>query len=63
VLYAGDDVTDERAFAALDDAAGDVTVKVGAGETAARHRVAGPPDVAVLLDRLARLRSQRRAEP
>lgn len=40
VLYAGDDVTDEHAFAALDPQ--DVTVKVGAGETAARFRVADP---------------------
>jgi len=49
VLYAGDDATDERAFAVLDDDAGDVTVKVGAGRTAARHRVAGPLDLAELL--------------
>lgn len=40
VLYAGDDVTDEHAFAALD--ADDVTVKVGAGDTVARFRVADP---------------------
>jgi trehalose-phosphatase len=56
VLYAGDDVTDERAFAVLDDGAGDLTVKVGPGETVARHRVAGPPEVAQLLARLAELR-------
>jgi trehalose-phosphatase len=56
VLYAGDDVTDERAFAVLDDDAGDLTVKVGPGETVARHRVPGPPDVAALLGRLADLR-------
>ncbi|WP_318241250.1 trehalose-phosphatase [Cellulomonas avistercoris] len=40
VLYAGDDVTDEHAFAALDDQ--DVTLKVGAGQTVARYRVADP---------------------
>jgi trehalose-phosphatase len=56
VLYAGDDVTDERAFAVLDDDAGDVTVKVGPGDTAARHRVAGPPEVATFLARLVELR-------
>ena len=56
VLYAGDDVTDERAFAALDDDAGDLTVKVGPGETVARHRVAGPPEVAALLTQLAAIR-------
>lgn len=57
VLFAGDDVTDENAFAALDPAAGDLTVKVGDGETAAAFRVDGPPDVAALLHRLADLRS------
>jgi trehalose-phosphatase len=56
VLYAGDDVTDERAFAVLDDDAGDITVKVGNGDTAARHRVADPQAVAVLLQELAALR-------
>lgn len=53
VLYAGDDVTDERAFAALEPQ--DVTVKVGPGPTAARHRLADPAAVAVLLTDLADL--------
>ena len=53
VLYAGDDVTDERAFAALRP--GDLTVKVGAGPTLARWRVDGPAEVAALLSRLADL--------
>lgn len=53
LLYAGDDVTDERAFAALRP--DDVTVKVGAGATQARFRVADPAAVARLLDRLADL--------
>lgn len=53
VFYAGDDVTDERAFAALEPQ--DVTVKVGPGATAARHRVADPAAVAVLLDDIAAL--------
>ncbi|WP_340291031.1 trehalose-phosphatase, partial [Aquipuribacter hungaricus] len=52
VLYAGDDVTDEDAFAVLDPAAGDVGVKVGTGPTAAGYRVAAPEDVTVLLRRL-----------
>lgn len=43
VVYVGDDVTDEHAFAALGP--DDVTVKVGAGETIAQYRVAGPDDV------------------
>jgi hypothetical protein len=41
VLYMGDDVTDERAFAVLDDDAGDVTVKVGDGRP--RRGTASPP--------------------
>ena len=55
VLYAGDDVTDEHAFAVL--GADDVTVKVGDGDTAATHRVGAPEDVAALLERLVALRS------
>jgi trehalose 6-phosphate phosphatase len=47
VAYFGDDVTDEHAFERLGD--GDLTVKVGTGRTAARHRVEGPEDVAVAL--------------
>ncbi|WP_432544820.1 trehalose-phosphatase [Kineococcus sp. SYSU DK002] len=58
VLFAGDDVTDEDGFAALDPAAGDVTVKVGEGETGAALRVADPDEVAVLLGRLADLRAR-----
>ena len=54
VLYAGDDVTDERAFAALED--GDVRVKVGAGDTIAEHRVPNPDSVALVLDRITQLR-------
>ena len=48
-LYLGDDVTDERAFAALDPSSGDLTVKVGDGETVAAQRVAGPETVVELL--------------
>ncbi|WP_138731961.1 trehalose-phosphatase [Modestobacter excelsi] len=51
VLYLGDDVTDEDAFRAL--GAGDVSIKVGAGETAAGHRVEDLPGVRVVLERLA----------
>lgn len=53
LLYAGDDVTDERAFAALRP--DDVTVKVGDGDTAARFRVTDPDAVGRLLHRLADL--------
>jgi trehalose 6-phosphate phosphatase len=49
-LYVGDDVTDERAFAALDPASGDLTVKVGDGETVAAQWVSGPEAVVELLE-------------
>jgi trehalose 6-phosphate phosphatase len=48
-LYLGDDVTDERAFAALDPSSGDLTIKVGDGETVAAQRVSGPEAVVELL--------------
>lgn len=51
LLYAGDDVTDERAFTTLGPA--DVTVKVGPGSTAARFRVADPHGLAAALGHLA----------
>jgi trehalose 6-phosphate synthase/phosphatase len=51
VLYIGDDVTDEDAFATLDSE--DVGVKVGQGKSLAAHRVRSPDDVAELLERLA----------
>ncbi|WP_214367758.1 trehalose-phosphatase [Pseudonocardia sp. H11422] len=54
VLFAGDDVTDETGFARLRP--GDVGIKVGDGETAAGHRVAGPQEMAAVLDRLVELR-------
>ncbi|WP_380166661.1 trehalose-phosphatase [Jannaschia sp. R86511] len=52
VLYVGDDVTDEDAFAVLDADGGDVGVKVGPGDTAATHRVGTPQDVTDLLQAL-----------
>jgi trehalose 6-phosphate phosphatase len=53
VLYVGDDVTDEDAFAALRP--DDVGVKVGAGQTLARYRVADPAAVRDLLQLLVTL--------
>jgi len=55
-LYAGDDVTDERAFAALDPASGDLTVKVGDGETIASQRVPDQAAVVELLELFVDLR-------
>jgi trehalose 6-phosphate phosphatase len=55
VLFVGDDVTDETAFARLRP--GDVGVKVGPGDTLATHRVDGPPDVAAVLERLLAART------
>ncbi|MEP7034875.1 MAG: trehalose-phosphatase [Dermatophilaceae bacterium] len=50
IAYFGDDVTDERAFAALDPEAGDVTVKVGEGDTLATYRLNTVGDVVLALD-------------
>jgi Trehalose-6-phosphatase len=58
VLFAGDDVTDETAFARLRP--GDVGVKVGDGDSLAEHRVPGPPEVGALLQRLLAARSGER---
>lgn len=55
VLFAGDDVTDEDGFAAL--GATDFGLKVGPGDTVAAYRVAGPAEVAHLLEDLAELRA------
>lgn len=55
VLFLGDDVTDEDAFATL--AGPDVGVKVGSGDTRAAFRVDSPDDVAMLLAALCARRS------
>jgi trehalose 6-phosphate phosphatase len=52
-IYLGDDVTDEDAFRAL--GAADTTVKIGGGDTAARHRVPDTAGALAVLDRLADL--------
>lgn len=50
-LFVGDDVTDEEGFLAMEP--GDVTVKVGEGDTAARFRVAGTRVVVAMLEFIA----------
>ena len=55
VFYAGDDVTDEDAFAALTP--DDLGVKSGPGPTEAPFRVAGPEEIALVLSTLATFRA------
>ena len=50
-VFVGDDLTDEDAFAAL--SAADVSIKVGASDSAARHRLRDTDAVAEWLRRLA----------
>jgi trehalose 6-phosphate phosphatase len=53
VIFIGDDETDEEVFRTLGPP--DVAVRVGPGETAARYRVADPPEVVELLQQVAML--------
>ncbi|MTE24766.1 trehalose-phosphatase [Microbacterium sp. ZXX196] len=55
VVFAGDDVTDEDALRSLED--GDLGIRVGDGETAARVRVGDTPELAAVLTRLAQHRA------
>ena len=55
IVFIGDDVTDEHAFAALGPS--DIAVKVGEGETIAPWRVTGQADVAPLLEELSARRA------
>jgi trehalose 6-phosphate phosphatase len=55
VVFLGDDVTDEKAFARMRD--GDVGVKVGPGETLAGLRIESPDDVAEALAYLLNARA------
>ena len=49
-IFVGDDITDEDAFRVLDRT--DIGIKVGEGDTAARHRLASPDAVATWLSHL-----------
>ncbi|MGW9020327.1 bifunctional alpha,alpha-trehalose-phosphate synthase (UDP-forming)/trehalose-phosphatase [Leucobacter chromiiresistens] len=55
VLFLGDDVTDEDAFAVLGP--DDLGIKVGEGETAAAERIPDPAAAAAVLARLVELRT------
>ncbi|MEP9395412.1 trehalose-phosphatase [Gordonia sp. VNQ95] len=55
VIYLGDDVTDEKAFAHLRHGQ-DVSIKVGGGDTAAEYRIGDPHDVAAVLALVAERR-------
>lgn len=55
VVYLGDDIPDEDAFAVL--GAGDLSIKVGRGNTQAQRRLANPDAIRELLEHLAALRS------
>jgi trehalose 6-phosphate phosphatase len=57
VVFLGDDVTDEKAFARMRE--DDLGVKVGPGETAAGLRVSSPDDVAEALAYLLNARAHR----
>lgn len=50
LVFFGDDVTDEDAFALMSE--DDISVRVGGGSTVARYRLGGPDDVTVLLNLL-----------
>jgi trehalose 6-phosphate synthase/phosphatase len=54
VFYAGDDVTDEDAFAVLQDL--DIGLKIGPGPSLAGYRVRSPKEVTEVLNLLADLR-------
>lgn len=57
VLFAGDDVTDEHGFEALEP--GDLGLKVGPGETRASFRVDSPDAFSAVLELLLELRRAR----
>jgi trehalose 6-phosphate phosphatase len=57
-IYAGDDVSDEDAFAAV-NALGGITIKIGPGPTAAGYRADHIPQLLTWLDAVSRLPSAR----
>ena len=61
VFFAGDDVTDEDAFAVLGP--DDLGLKCGSGPTRAAFSVPGLPEVAQVLHELAARRAENRSQP
>ena len=47
-IFIGDDLTDEKAFVPVNEDGG-ITIRVGPGDTVARHRLADPAAVRALL--------------
>lgn len=60
VVYLGDDVTDECAFRVFTDRERHLMIKVGAGPSAAGHRVADVPEAVAVLQEFV---TQRRTSP
>lgn len=57
ICYLGDDRTDELAFRILEPRKGDVSIKVGPGETVAAHRISDSTHVVEVLSEIAARRS------
>ncbi|WP_193071232.1 trehalose-phosphatase [Brevibacterium sp. FME37] len=63
VLYLGDDVTDEDAFAELEDLSTSLSIKVGPAPTRAPWRITDPNAVAELLTRIVNERRAHQPRP
>lgn len=63
VLYLGDDVTDEDAFAELEDLPTSLSIKVGPAPTRAPWRITDPNAVSELLTRITNERRAQQSQP
>lgn len=63
VLYLGDDVTDEDAFAELEELSTSLSIKVGPAPTRAPWRITDPSAVAELLTRIVNERRAQQPQP